>query len=73
MATDCDAPRHTEPDEETRTPWTRLKARRTEAQSSLVDVSRGSRRRGGLRAAGADLSGEDSLCGIVPRRADEFT
>jgi len=72
MPTDYDAPRHTESDDEIEDSLEELKARRNEAQSSLVDVEEADTAEG-LELPGADLSGEEFSVRVLPKQADEFT
>ncbi|MTD16447.1 DUF4193 family protein [Nakamurella sp. YIM 132087] len=72
MATDYDAPRRTESDETAEDSLEELKARRNEAQSSVVDVDEGDTAES-FELPGADLSGEELTVKVIPKQADEFT
>ncbi len=72
MATDYDAPRHTESDAEIEDSLEELKERRNEAQSPAVDVEETDTAEG-FELPGADLSGEELSVRVVPKQADEFT
>lgn len=72
MATDYDAPRRTESDEVSEDSLEELKARRSEAQSSAVDVDETDTAES-FELPGADLSGEELSVRVVPKQADEFT
>jgi Domain of unknown function (DUF4193) len=66
MATDYDAPRRNETDDMAEDSLDELKARRNEAQSSVVDVDETDTAES-FELPGADLSGEELT------QADEFT
>ncbi|TKV60264.1 DUF4193 domain-containing protein [Nakamurella flava] len=72
MATDYDAPRRNESDEASEDSLEELKARRNEAQSSVVDVDEGDTAES-FELPGADLSGEELTVKVIPKQADEFT
>ena len=72
MATDYDAPRRNENDETSEDSLEELKARRNEAQSSVVDVDEGDTAES-FELPGADLSGEELTVKVIPKQADEFT
>lgn len=72
MATDYDAPRRNENDEASEDSLEELKARRNEAQSSVVDVDEGDTAES-FELPGADLSGEELTVKVIPKQADEFT
>ncbi len=72
MATDYDAPRRNEADEAGEDSLEELKARRSDAQSSSVDVD-DSDTAESFELPGADLSGEELTVHVVPKQADEFT
>ncbi|MDS1113548.1 DUF4193 domain-containing protein [Gordonia westfalica] len=72
MATDYDAPRRTETEDLNEDSLEELKARRSEAQSSAVDVDEGDTAES-FELPGADLSGEELSVRVVPKQADEFT
>ncbi|GGM12032.1 DUF4193 domain-containing protein [Nakamurella endophytica] len=72
MATDYDAPRRNETDEVGEDSLEELKARRNEAQSSVVDVDEGDTAES-FELPGADLSGEELVVKVIPKQADEFT
>jgi len=71
MATDYDAPRKTEEDA-SEDSIEELKSRRTEKQSSAVDVDE-TDLADAYELPGADLSGEELLVRVLPPQADEFT
>jgi hypothetical protein len=71
MATDYDAPRKTEEDA-SEDSIEELKSRRTETQSSAVDVDE-TDLADAYELPGADLSGEELLVRVLPPQADEFT
>ncbi|MFH5879516.1 DUF4193 domain-containing protein [Arthrobacter sp. NA-172] len=71
MATDYDAPRKTEEDA-SEDSIEELKSRRTEKQSSAVDVDE-TDLADAYELPGADLSGEELLVRVLPAQADEFT
>ena len=72
MATDYDAPRRNETDDMAEDSLDELKARRNEAQSSVVDVDETDTAES-FELPGADLSGEELSVRVLPRQADEFT
>ncbi|AMY18906.1 DUF4193 domain-containing protein [Rhodococcus kroppenstedtii] len=72
MATDYDAPRRTESDDVSEDSLEELKARRNEAQSSVVDIDETDTAES-FELPGADLSGEELSVRVVPKQADEFT
>ncbi|PYC88281.1 dUTPase [Streptomyces tateyamensis] len=69
MATDYDAPRHTNEDETESIE--ELKGRREERTSAAVDADNEAVE--GLELPGADLSGEELTVRVVPLQQDEFT
>ena len=69
MATDYDAPRHSN-EEETES-IEELKGRREERTSAAVDADVEAVE--GLELPGADLSGEELTVRVVPLQQDEFT
>ena len=71
MATDYDAPRRNETDEMGEDSLEELKARRNEAQSSVVDVDETDTAES-FELPGADLSGEELTVKVLPKQADEF-
>ena len=72
MATDYDAPRRSESDDVSEDSLEELKARRNEAQSSVVDIDESDTAES-FELPGADLSGEELSVRVVPKQADEFT
>ena len=72
MATDYDAPRRNESDEVGEDSLEELKARRNEAQSSVVDIDESDTAES-FELPGADLSGEELVVKVIPKQADEFT
>jgi hypothetical protein len=72
MATDYDAPRRSETDDLAEDSLDELKARRNEAQSSVVDVDESDTAES-FELPGADLSGEELTVKVLPKQADEFT
>lgn len=72
MATDYDAPRRGEADELAEDSLEELKARRSEAQSSSVDIDEVDTAES-FELPGADLSGEELSVRVIPKQADEFT
>lgn len=72
MATDYDAPRRTEADEIGEDSLEELKARRSEAQSSSVDVDESDLGEG-FELPGADLSDQELTVKVLPKQEDEFT
>ena len=69
MATDYDAPRRTETEDLNEDSLEELKARRSEAQSSSVDVDESDTAES-FELPGADLSGEELSVRVIP---NEFT
>ncbi|MBA3525041.1 MAG: DUF4193 domain-containing protein [Geodermatophilaceae bacterium] len=72
MATDYDAPRRNEADEVGEDSLEELKARRSEAQSSSVDVD-DTELNEGFELPGADLSDVELTVRVLPKQEDEFT
>lgn len=72
MATDYDAPRRTEADDLGEDSLEELKARRSEAQSSSVDVDDAELTEG-FELPGADLSDVELTVRVLPKQEDEFT
>ncbi|WP_029537314.1 DUF4193 domain-containing protein [Rhodococcus erythropolis] len=72
MATDYDAPRRTESDEETDDSLVGLTTGRKEAQSAVVDIDEPDAAES-FNLPGMDLSGEEFTVQVVPKQADEFT
>lgn len=72
MPTDYDAPRITVDDELAEDSLEELKARRSEAQSSGVDIEDVDTAES-FELPGADLSGEELTVRVLPKQADEFT
>ncbi len=72
MATDYDAPRRTEADDLGEDSLEELKARRSEAQSSSVDVDDVELTEG-FELPGADLSDVELTVRVLPKQEDEFT
>ena len=72
MATDYDAPRRNETDDMAEDSLDELKARRNEAQSSVVDVDETDLNEA-IELPGADLSGEELTVRVLPKQSDEFT
>ncbi len=72
MATDYDAPRRNESEDQSEDSLEELKARRNEAQSAVVDIDEGDTGES-FELPGADLSGEELTVKVVPKQADEFT
>ena len=72
MATDYDAPRRNEADDMAEDSLDELKARRNEAQSSVVDVDETDTAES-FELPGADLSDLDLDVVVLPPQADEFT
>ncbi|TQC41844.1 DUF4193 domain-containing protein [Rhodococcus sp. WS4] len=73
MATDYDAPRITNPDDEqSEDSLDELKARRNESQSAVADVEETDTAES-FELPGADLSGEEFTVRVIPKKADEFT
>jgi hypothetical protein len=70
MATDYDAPRKNEEDQNEES-LEELKARRHDAQSGSVDVDEAEVAEG-FELPGADLSGEELTVRVVPMQTDEF-
>src|SRR4029079_15513044 len=72
MATDYDAPRRTETDDVSADSLEELKARRSEAESAVVDVDESDSAEN-FELPGADLSGEELSVRVIAKQADEFT
>ncbi len=72
MATDYGAPRHNESDAVVEDSLEVLKERHRRG-AVASGRCRGDRHRGRLRAARADLSGEELSVRVVPKQTDEFT
>src|SRR6201990_775114 len=72
MATDYDAPRRNETDDMAEDSLDELKARRNEAQSSVVDVDESDTAES-FELPGADLSGEELSVRVVPKQGGGFT
>jgi hypothetical protein len=73
MATDYDAPRRTETDDEPDTDAVGvLTARHTSGRTAAVDVDENDIGEV-FELPGADLSGEELIVKAVPKQADEFT
>lgn len=72
MATDYDAPRRSESDDLAEDSLEELTSRRSEAQSSVVDLD-DSDAGETFELPGADLSGEELSVRVIPKQADEFT
>ena len=73
MATDYDAPRVTNTDDEpSEDSLDQLKAGRNESQSAVADVEETDTAES-FELPGADLSGEELSVRVLPRQADEFT
>jgi hypothetical protein len=71
MATDYDSPRKTD-DELTEDSLQELQARRMDKSSTAIDIDPDEMAES-LELPGADLSTEELLVHVIPRRADEFT
>ncbi|WP_277213775.1 DUF4193 domain-containing protein [Isoptericola croceus] len=71
MATDYDAPRKNEEDNE-QDSIQELQARRSDKSSGVVDEDE-TEAAEGFELPGADLSGEELAVRVLPRQADEFT
>lgn len=71
MATDYDAPRKTDEDEEA-TSLEELQKQRNDKNSGQVDVDEADAAEG-FELPGADLSGEQLSIQVLPVQADEFT
>ena len=71
MATDYDAPRKTE-EEQNEDSLEELKARRHDKNSGKVDEDE-AEAADSYELPGADLSGEELLVRVMPAQADEFT
>ena len=71
MATDYDAPRKTDGDENEDS-LEELKARRADKTATAVDVDEADLAES-LELPGADLSNEELSVRVLPRQADEFT
>jgi hypothetical protein len=75
MATDYDAPRRGDVDDLGEDSIEELKARRSDAQSSSIDIDE-TELNESLELPGADLSGlsgEELTVRVLPKQADEFT
>lgn len=71
MATDYDAPRRNEVDDLGEDSLEELKARRSENQSSTIDVDDADLEP--VELPGADLSSEELTVAVIPKQVDEFT
>lgn len=71
MATDYDAPRRNEVDDLGEDSLEELKARRSENQSSTIDVDDADLEP--VELPGADLSAEELTIAVIPKQSDEFT
>jgi Domain of unknown function (DUF4193) len=71
VATDYDAPRSAETDDDQEQSLEALKARRAEAAADLGDEADPFEAE--LDLPGADLSAEELTVRVLPRQADEFT
>jgi hypothetical protein len=71
MATDYDAPRKNDEDNE-QDSIQELQARRSDKSSGVVDEDE-TEAAEGFELPGADLSGEELAVRVLPRQADEFT
>ncbi|CAN5698505.1 DUF4193 domain-containing protein [soil metagenome] len=72
MATDYDAPRKTESDDDEVESLEALAGRRNDAATAVLDVDEGEDL-DAFELPGADLSGEELTVRVVPKQADEFT
>ena len=72
MLASVSAPRRTETEDLNEDSLEELKARRSEAQSSSVDVDESDTAES-FELPGADLSGEELSVRVIPKQADEFT
>ncbi|MFD9669840.1 DUF4193 domain-containing protein [Rhodococcus sp. NPDC059968] len=73
MATDYDAPRVTNTDNEpSEDSLDQLQAGSNESQSAVADVEETDTAES-FELPGADLSGEEFTVRVIPRKADEFT
>jgi predicted RNA-binding Zn-ribbon protein involved in translation (DUF1610 family) len=75
MATDYDAPRRGDVDDMSEDSLEELKARRSDAQSSSIDIDE-TELNESLELPGADLSGlsgEELTVRVLPKQSDEFT
>lgn len=72
MATDYDAPRKTESDDDEVESLEALAGRRNDAATAVLDVDEGEDL-DAFELPGADLSGEEFTVRVVPKQADEFT
>jgi hypothetical protein len=70
MATDYDAPRKTDPDDDAVESLEALAGRRNDADTAVIDVDDDY---GDFELPGADLSGEELTVRVLPRQPDEFT
>jgi hypothetical protein len=71
MATDYDSPRKTD-DELSEDSLQELQARRMDKSSTTIDMDPDDVAES-LELPGADLSNEELMVHVIPRRADEFT
>lgn len=71
MATDYDAPRKTELDDDSVESLEALAGRRNDADTAVIDVD--DDYADVFELPGADLSGEELTVRVLPRQADEFT
>ncbi|WP_182263193.1 DUF4193 domain-containing protein [Rhodococcus sp. UFZ-B548] len=72
MATDYDAPRRTEADEEIDDSLAQLTTTRNETQSAVVDIDEADAAES-FDLPGSDLSGEEFTVRVLPKQTDEFT
>jgi predicted RNA-binding Zn-ribbon protein involved in translation (DUF1610 family) len=72
MATDYDAPRKTESDDDDVESLEAIAGRRNDATTAVLDVDEGEDLEG-FELPGADLSGEELTVRVLPKQADEFT
>ncbi|WNG88162.1 DUF4193 domain-containing protein [Mycobacterium sp. ITM-2016-00317] len=72
MATDYDAPRQKDPDENVEESLEALAGRRNDAATAVLDVE-DSEDLDSFELPGADLSGEELTVRVLPKQADEFT
>lgn len=72
MATDYDAPRKTDPDDNDVESLESIAGRRNDASTAVLDVDEGEDLEA-FELPGADLSGEELMVRVVPKQADEFT
>lgn len=71
MATDYDAPRKTELDDDSVESLEAIAGRRNDADTAVIDVDEDYGE--AFELPGADLSGEEFTVRVLPRQADEFT